>query len=332
MKRPSSPLAEDKATQDFVALCAATGGGVITRNTAQLLRLIAAGKAALARDSRTPGERAGVRDNGPGAAMSLRRNFKPATQGNMEMSNSLTTSSAKTFENFEPDIRSRRQFPGSILKFNKGDWGHGKDATPLPLGAELVACMPTLTRGWQRWGNKEVTDARLGLYVKGYRPPQRHQLGDLDKDLWELDKDGKPKDPWVYINGLTLVALDGGAVYTFITGTDGGLSAINALGYAAGNVPAGFYPVVALGVDSYQHKRREFGRVKVPVLSIVRNVERTLYDRAIDAAWGSGAPPMQTPELDGELVQLPRQHEEPPPFEDSDLDPGHDPDDDLPIT
>jgi hypothetical protein len=318
MKAAAAPLPDQEAKEisDFLKLCAASG------TTPQGLRTLAREIRAF---QRIRGRRlSGDRDNGPRVA-SLRGKFDPQTRG-ITMSNSLTVSGANPFVNYEPDVRSRRHFPGDILKFTKGDWTYGKDSVLLTAATDLVACMDTLTRGWQCWANKEVIDARLGLYVRGYKPPQRSQLGNLDKALWELDDAGKPKDPWVYINGLTFVARDGSHVYTYITSSDGGLSAVNALGAAAGKVQSGMYPLVALGCDSYQHKRREYGRVKIPVLRIVGSIERAVYDRAIDAAWGSGAPPMETSGLDEELAQLPPGREEPPPPDDADPGPSFEPD------
>jgi hypothetical protein len=159
------------------------------------------------------------------------------------MSNTLTIPSTNPFANYERDQATRRHFPGELMKFNKGDYVAGKDSVLLPSGSQRVAVMNTLTRGWQRWENNELTDARLGFYVEGFKPPRRSELGDHDKSRWETGKDGKPRDPWSYINALAMVSPETMKTYTFITGTSGGIRAIDDLADDHGAAPPGKYPL-----------------------------------------------------------------------------------------
>jgi hypothetical protein len=212
------------------------------------------------------------------------------------MSNTLATANANPFANYERDQATHRHFPGDLMKFNKGDYLAGKDGDPLPIGTQFVAVMNSYTRGWQRWENGELTDARLGFYVKGFKPPRRSELGDRDENLWQMGKDGKPRDPWSYINALCLVSPETMKICTFITGTDGGLRAVNDLADDHGATPSGKYPIVALEADSYMHPDRAIGRVKFPVLRIVGQVDAAPYDRAVAKARGNRAPPTEMPE------------------------------------
>ena len=206
------------------------------------------------------------------------------------MSNTLTIPSTNPFANYERDQATRRHFPGELMKFNKGDYVAGKDGVLLPSGSQLVAVMNTLTRGWQRWENNELTDARLGFYVEGFKPPRRSELGDHDKSRWETGKDGKPRDTWSYINALAMVSPETMKTYTFITGTSGGIRAIDDLADDHGAAPPGKYPLISLEADSYLHSDRTIGRVKVPLFRVVGQVDATPYDLATAKARGERAP------------------------------------------
>ena len=101
---------------------------------------------------------------------------------------------------------------------------------------------------------------------KASRPPKRSELGDTDPSAWETDINGKPRDPWQFTNYMpTLSEKD--QLFTFATSSRGGISAIARLArrYAQHRKKhPDVYPVIALGVDSYQHPNREYGPVKVP--------------------------------------------------------------------
>jgi hypothetical protein len=63
-----------------------------------------------------------------------------------------------------------------------------------------------------------------------------------------------------------------GELYTFTTGSKGGRDAVGDLCKAFGGVMAQHpdeYPVVAIGVRSYEHPNRSYGRIKTPEFKIV---------------------------------------------------------------
>ena len=70
------------------------------------------------------------------------------------------------------------------------------------------------------------TEQRMGLVVEGFQPERRSDLGDHDKDRWEVDNEGTPRDPWQFTNYLILQDGEGGEVYTFATASKGGLGAV----------------------------------------------------------------------------------------------------------
>jgi hypothetical protein len=61
------------------------------------------------------------------------------------------------------------------------------------------------------------------------------------------DKTGQPRDPWVRQWYLPIESVDGGEIYTFVTGSDGGDQAIaNLCGAYGRKVRDGLLPIIAL--------------------------------------------------------------------------------------
>jgi hypothetical protein len=168
-----------------------------------------------------------------------------------------------------------RRVVGRYLKFNKGDYLAGQDSTEIPIGTRLMADMGTLEVGWIKWVDKKPADQDMGLLGDTrYKLKRRDELGDTDKDLWEVDQDGKHRDPWVLVNQIVLLDPDRpdltDEAFTFTTSSKGGLRAIGGLCEAyskerrmLGNV----LPVVELGVETYDHE--QYGRLKSPKFKIV---------------------------------------------------------------
>lgn len=162
---------------------------------------------------------------------------------------------------------------GELLKFSKGDWLAGQEADELPQYTKLVALMTTLTVGWQKWEYQKPVAYRMGLLVDGFIPPRRDELGDTDDATWEVDDEGRPKDPWQLTNYLQLCdPTDATKIYTFTTASKGGLGAVGKLCKEYGRESekrADQWPMVTLGSGSYAHKDRSLGRIKFPEMLIV---------------------------------------------------------------
>lgn len=183
----------------------------------------------------------------------------------------------------------------SFLKFSKGDFLRGSDAEVVEVGTKFVADMPNLQVGYVRWSGGAPTDRILGRVGEGWKAPRRAELGDSDKSNWESDSDGKPRDPWQWTNELPLISKDG-SVDIFATSSRGGLNAIGELckDYgAAMRAKPDKLPVIALGVGSYQHSNREYGRIKYPIFEIVNWVGRDQLPAATASPDDDGAPPAQ---------------------------------------
>ena len=172
------------------------------------------------------------------------------------------------------------------ITFKNGEYLFGSEQEVIPEGTRFIANMPGLRIGWKRWGNKVVTDERMGLLAEGFRPPSRHELGDHDQSQWELDDKRQPRDPWQQTNELTLRGVETGDEFVFATSGKGGIGAIGELCTTYGKLyrqKPGLAPLIELGRDSYQHK--VYGKTYFPVLKLVDWV------REPDTEEPSAAPP-----------------------------------------
>jgi len=177
---------------------------------------------------------------------------------------------------------------GQLLKFTKGDWLIGRDGEACP-DTELVALMPGLTHGWVRWEDNATVQHEMGLLLEGFVPPARDTLGYTDKTRWELNNN-EPRDPWQQGIYLPVITINGDAVYTFATSSDGGRRrAIAPLCREYGNRMRQHpdeIPVVGLEQGSYQHPNRSIGLVKYPLLPVKRWVNAKPYLAAVTTLTG----------------------------------------------
>lgn len=163
---------------------------------------------------------------------------------------------------------------GTFLKFSKGEWQMGQNAEEVPLGRKLAANMDELSIGWIRWADGKPAERRMGLLASGYKPEPRDELGYTDQATWELDEEGRPKDPWNFTNELPLADPDDGEQFTYSASSKGGIGCIGNLCKAYARAPErmqGLIPVLELGRDSYMHP--VYKKTYIPVLKIAGWVE-----------------------------------------------------------
>ena len=198
------------------------------------------------------------------------------------MSNELTKqSNARYVARYQQDGDPFKTFAkeggagirGQRLSFAKGDWAAGTDKTPVPIGTLMLALVhETASRGWVKWRDNAVVDARVEFVATGGFLPRRYELDDLDDETWETDpKTGEKRDPWVRDFRVVLVGL---AVphqeYTFSGGSYGAQLALQALcgAFSEGRAEhPDMSPVVKLGVSSRQSTR--YGKILQPSFEIV---------------------------------------------------------------
>jgi hypothetical protein len=181
--------------------------------------------------------------------------------------NAVTNPEENPFEAYG-NAATNNRIVGQLLKFSKGDYLAGQDETVIALGTKLVAIMDQLWIGWIKWRDGRPADHVMGLVSDGYIPPKRAELDDNDKATWETADDGQPRDPWQFSNYLVLIEPKEKVLYTFATATKGGLGAIGDLCKVYGKAMRGRpddYPVIELGVGSYQHPNKTYGRIKYPI-------------------------------------------------------------------
>lgn len=183
----------------------------------------------------------------------------------------LTVSGQTDLFRVYADACAPRAIIGRLLKFSKGDFIVGDAGETLAEDIELTAMMDELTVGWVRWEDGKIAETRMGRVVDGFVPQPRRELGDVDAAAWDTGADGKARDPWQFQNYLALQRGDG-ETFTFIAGSRGALNAVAELcrihsRHAKKNPDQ--YPVIRLRSDEYQHKVKEFGRIKFPVLGVV---------------------------------------------------------------
>jgi hypothetical protein len=158
---------------------------------------------------------------------------------------------------------------GDLLKFSKGDYTSGINSQIVPLGTVLTANLDELMAGWVRWWDGKPTDHMMVRVADHIPPKKRAELGDHDETKWETDANNAPRDPWQFTNYLPMMN-EKGVLFTFTTSSRGGISAIAGLARRYANHRqrhSDVFPLIAIGVDSYQHPNREFGRIKFPVFA-----------------------------------------------------------------
>jgi len=199
----------------------------------------------------------------------------------------ITESTTPSTQHDNPFLEAAAEAGGGfqkILKFNKGDWPIGSGDDKVAEGTQYVAHIDQTARGWIKFEDGKVTDRRIVKIIDG-KPPSRKELGDNDRDQWERDDSGKPRDPWVKRWYLPLTPVDAqGDLTVFASGTKGGIGAIGTLLDVYGRSERnGLLPIIALKCGSYKHP--QYGKVLVPEFPIV--------------SWHGVASPPQAPPDDG---------------------------------
>jgi hypothetical protein len=172
---------------------------------------------------------------------------------------------------------TNRTIKGQILKFTKGFWKAGMENDEVDPKIQLIVDMRTLTVGWQKWENDKPVDNHMGLVSERFQAPSRRSIGDHDKEYWERDEvSGEPRDPWQSSNMVLLREMgttgEDEGLFTFITSSRGGLSAVGVLSQRYGRKireDDQALPVVELSKSSYKHSNKLYGEIYTPVLKVV---------------------------------------------------------------
>jgi hypothetical protein len=185
-----------------------------------------------------------------------------------DVTNPNTNAVIDPYQKFADEVASR-PFDGDLLRFTKhGEYKAGQDQQEIPDGTRMLVFMPGLKWGWVKWEDNVPVANVMGLINEGFDPPERDELGDDDETQWgELN--GRPIDPWQKTNHLPMCDSDG-TLYTFVSSSKGGLSAIGELSKAyvqRRRMKPDEIPVVELLSRSYIHK--DYGETFAPSFKII---------------------------------------------------------------
>jgi hypothetical protein len=189
------------------------------------------------------------------------------------------------------DAVAMTRIVGKLLKFDKfGEWISGEDGEVLKAGTELIANIDELLVGWVKWQDNKPVEQVMMRIADGKKPQPRDAMGDLDKSTWEVDDEGHERDPWQLSNYLIMKARDSDELYTYATASRGGIQAIGKLakeyGHAMRYRPTE-HPVVAIDQSYYMHPKKEWGKIKIPVLDIVDWAPKEEMARALSSKHAS---------------------------------------------
>jgi hypothetical protein len=160
---------------------------------------------------------------------------------------------------------SEKLLRGTMILCTEGHWLAGKERERLPHGTRFVAT--GTAAAMVRWENDKPAEYR----VRGPRErlPSRADLGYLDKKQWKLSPSGEPQDPWQDQRYLYLADPRDASIFTYVTATFTGRSAVNSLASQIVRMRVarpGINPVVEFDAAAHQTK---YGRKMKPVLRIV---------------------------------------------------------------
>jgi hypothetical protein len=160
-----------------------------------------------------------------------------------------------------------------ILRFKKGKYYKGAgDGEEVPVGTKYMAYAGDWRRGPRKWWDDQIADDRV-VRVADHpaEPPERDELGDQDEKTWEVGLDGKPKDPWTYVNELPIENVETGERLLFSTSSFGGKIAVEkVVGTYATNLKKKLdkgLPIIALAVG--EMKTKAYGKVPRPDFVII---------------------------------------------------------------
>jgi hypothetical protein len=165
---------------------------------------------------------------------------------------------------------------GQLVKFSKeGKFIISETEEEISLDRDFVALADETLVGWIKFSDDDTTppDRRQGLLYRGFIPPPRESLGDLDQTKWPEGLSGQPEDPWRHQMCLVLQDPVSLALFTFVTSSITGRRAVGNLlrhfDRARRNDPNSGYPIVRCKPSGYDSKKKGVGWVNTPSFAIV---------------------------------------------------------------
>jgi hypothetical protein len=158
---------------------------------------------------------------------------------------------------------------GQLVKFSKeGKFVVADTGDELGPDDDYIALVDETLAGWIKFNGEGMPpDRHQGLIYRGFVPPKREDLGDLDEARWPKGLSGQPTDPWQHQICLVLQNAMTGVLYTFSTTSQTGRRAIGSLlNHYSRSLRQGLdeYPVVRLRPSGFDHKDPRVGWVHTP--------------------------------------------------------------------
>ena len=173
----------------------------------------------------------------------------------------ITVAYADPLEELAAEARNNIE---NALKFVKGEWTINDEK--VTAGAEFVACVDHLVRGWIRFDDQKVAERILVRRSEKKQLPERDDLSFADESEWPRDNKGVPRDPWVKQFFIPLLSTNDGKLVTFVTGSVGGRIAVGKLCDAFLNNERR-RSIVKLDVSSF--KSKDYGKVDSPAFRVI---------------------------------------------------------------
>jgi hypothetical protein len=156
-----------------------------------------------------------------------------------------------------------------LLKFRKGQYFIGEEL--VPLGTEYIAHAKAWVKCWIKFVDGKVVERKVYRVALGERPPEREDLGDLEKDNWPEGIDGNPADPWALQYIVPFENIASGDVVVFVTPSKGGRRAVADLcaAYAKRTTKSASFgqPIVKLDVTDMPSKK--YAKVPRPQFTVI---------------------------------------------------------------
>ena len=107
---------------------------------------------------------------------------------------------------------------GTFFKFGKDGFVTTSDETTIPEGTQFICIYDQVVGGWIKFMGKGNPPIRKqGRLFEGFVPIPRSELGDNDREEWELGLSGQPQDPWQIQLLLPLQNVETGELFVFQT-------------------------------------------------------------------------------------------------------------------
>jgi hypothetical protein len=162
---------------------------------------------------------------------------------------------------------------GTFFKFGKDGFVTTSDETAIPEGTQFTVIYDQVVGGWIKFMGKGNPPIRKqGQLFEGFVPVPRSELGDNDREEWELGLSGQPQDPWQIQLLLPLQNVETGELFVFQTTSVTGRRAVDNLIQQCAQMQRkdpDHYPVVKLRIGGFEHRDERVGWVKTPAFERV---------------------------------------------------------------